>query len=354
MTMLKGIGPVSARKLLDTLDSVEQVFHLKNSELQRLTGFNTDVLNRSVRDKALEKADRILEQHSKHKIQCILLNDLNYPKRLSHCPDAPLVLYKLGSGELNHSRSVAIVGTRNNTSYGADVTKTIIKELAGGITQVISGLAEGVDTLAHRQSIQNNVNTVGVLGHGLDRIYPRSNVSLASEIIENGGALISEFPVGVKPDRENFPKRNRIVAGMTCSTIVVESSSKGGSLITARLALDYNRDVFAVPGSLFNKTSVGCNTLIYKHGALPYINGSQFLKEMGWEIKKPTTEQRRLPFELSSIQLNLYDFIRAQAPVSIDDISIALSIPISKLNVELLQLELKGVINCLPGCNYTI
>lgn len=353
LTMLRGIGPISARKLLDTLDSPEQFFYLKISEIQHLTGLNGDVLRKSERDKALVKADRILDQHSKHNINSVLLNDPDYPQRLFHCPDSPLVLYKVGDGDLNHSRSIAIVGTRNNTSYGEQVTRTIVEELSANIGQVVSGLAEGIDTIAHRESIKNKVNTVAVLGHGLDRIYPRSNHSLASEIIESAGALISEFPAGVKPDRENFPKRNRIVAGMTSSTIVVESSNKGGSLITARLALDYNRDVYSVPGSVFNKTSSGCNALINRQGALPYLNSKLFLKEMGWEASKSRSTQRSLPIELNSVQRSLYDYIRAKSPISIDDISMALQIPISKLNVELLQLELKGVINCLPGCNYT-
>lgn len=351
--MLRGIGPISARKLLDTLDNPEQAFYLNISEIQHLTGIGGDVLRKAERDQALAKADRILDQHSKHNIISVLLNDPDYPQRLFHCPDAPLVLYKVGAGDLNHSRSIAIVGTRNNTSYGEQVTRTIVEELSPDIGQIVSGLAEGVDTIAHREAIKNGVNTVAVLGHGLDRIYPRSNDSLASEIISSGGALISEFPVGVKPDRENFPKRNRIVAGMTSSTIVVESSIKGGSLITARLALDYNRDVYSVPGSVFNKTSKGCNALINRQGALPYLNSKLFLKEMGWEASKPRSAQRSLPIELNSVQRSLYDYIRAKSPISIDDISMALQIPISKLNVELLQLELKGVINCLPGCNYT-
>lgn len=351
--MLRGIGPISARKLIDTLGNPEQAFYLKMSEIQHLTGVSADVLKNSQRDQALIKADRILDQHSNYNINSVLLHDPDYPQRLFHCPDAPLVLYKIGVGDLNHSRSIAIVGTRNNTSYGEQVTRSIVEELSPDIGQIVSGLAEGIDTIAHRESIKNRVNTIAVLGHGLDRIYPRSNQSLANDIIENGGALISEFPMGVKPDRENFPKRNRIVAGMTSSTIVVESSIKGGSLITARLALEYNRDVYSVPGSVFNKTSSGCNALINRQGALPYINSKLFLKEMGWETSISRTAQRSLPLELSSVQRSLYDYIRAKSPISIDDISMDLQIPISKLNVELLQLELKGVINCLPGCNYT-
>jgi DNA processing protein len=353
MTMLKGIGPISARKLLDTVDSAEQLFYLKSYDLQHLTGLNRRLFVNSQREHALVKADKILEQHSKHNISSILINDEKYPQRLLHCPDAPLVLYKLGKGSLNYSRSVSVVGTRANTSYGDQVTRTIVNELSGEISQITSGLADGIDTIAHRESIQSGINTVAVLGHGLDRIYPSSNKELARDIIDNDGALISEFPFGVKPDRENFPKRNRIVAGITSATIVVESSSKGGSLITARLALDYNRDVFAVPGSLFSKTSSGCNALINRQGALPYLNGKLFLKEMGWAARKVKRAQRSLPIELNPVQRNLYDMIQSKAPISIDDIALALNVSISKLNVELLQLELKGVITCLPGCNYT-
>lgn len=354
MTMLKGIGPVSARRLLDTFDNPEQLFYLKKTEIQSLTGINSEILENSGRELALERADKILEQHCRYNIKSIVLGDDEYPLKLLHCPDAPLVLYKLGLGDLNHSKNIAIVGTRTSTSYGHLVTRNIVKDLNGEIEQITSGLAEGIDTEAHKASIEHGINTVAVLGHGLDRVYPSSNKELASEIIKNEGALISEFPVGVKPDRENFPKRNRIVAGMTNATIVVESSSKGGALITARLALDYNRDVFAVPGSLFNKASLGCNAMINQQVAVPYLNKGLFLKEMGWKAKKKKITQKSLPIGLNPIQSELYSFIRLKAPVSIDQISLVLNLSISKLNVELLQLELRGIIRSLPGCNYTI
>lgn len=353
MTLLRGIGTISARKIIDTLHTEEAFFYLKETDVQYLTGVRANTIKNAEREKALQLADRILEQHSKHGVKSIYIKDESYPERLSHCPDAPLILYMVGNADLNAKHSVSIVGTRNHSKYGELATKRIIDETHGITDQIISGLAEGIDTIAHKEAVEHDINTIAVLGHGLDRIYPRSNERLAFEIIEHGGALLSEFPFGVKPDRENFPKRNRIVAGMTEATVVVESSTKGGSLITARLAQDYNRDVFAVPGSIFNKNSAGCNLLIASNGAMPYIDGKQFTREMGWSRQPAPVTQKSLPIVINDIQKNIYEFIEKHSPVSIDLISLHLKIPISKLNVELLQLELKGIVNALPGCEYS-
>jgi DNA processing protein len=354
MTALKGIGAISIRRILDSLESPEQFFYLKPIDIQHLTGLSARTISNCKRDDALQKADKIIDQHLKNNVKCITIEDNQYPESLIHCPDAPVVIYSIGSSNLNETRSVSIVGTRKNSAYGERVTKKIVDDLSGEIDLIVSGLAKGIDTIAHTSSIEKDIKTLAVLGHGLDRVYPKSNSYLARKIIEKGGALISEFPFGVKPDRENFPKRNRIVAGMTNATIVVESSSKGGALITARLALDYNRDVFAVPGPLFKEASIGTNNLIKNNGASLFSDTQQFLIELGWKTRDALPRQGSLPISLNETQESLLKLIREKGPISIDNISRCLNLSISKLNTELLSLELRGVINCLPGCNYSV
>lgn len=351
--MLKGIGMISSRKIIDGLESEEDFFYLNESDIQYITGVRAEVIKNSQREKALFLADKIIEQHSKRGVKSVYIKDKTYPQRLLHCPDAPLVLYQLGEADLNGKNSIAIVGTRTSSQYGEQATRQIVKENQDAIWQIVSGLAEGIDTVAHQEALRHNINTIAVLGHGLDRIYPRGNEQLATEILEEGGALISEFPFGTKPDRENFPKRNRIVAGMTDATIVVESSTKGGSMITAQLAQDYNRDVFAIPGSIFNRNSAGCNLLIAKNGAIPYLNGKQFSRELGWLKEHKSCPQKSLPIALSAIQIRIYEFIRDHSPISIDKLSLQLKMSIASLNVELLQLEIKGIVRALPGCEYS-
>lgn len=354
MTLLRGIGTISARRIIDALETEEHFFYLKESEIQHITGIQSSVVTNSEREKALEAADQILEQHSKRGVKSIYLKDEQFPQRLLHCPDGPIIIYQLGTADLNPKNSISVVGTRNNSRYGEAATRRVLEETKEITHQVVSGLAEGIDTIAHQEALRHNLSTVAVLGHGLDRIYPKSNEGLAKEILARGGALLSEFPLGVKPDRENFPKRNRIVAGMTDATIVIESSLKGGSLITARLAQDYNRDVFAVPGSIFNKNSMGCNALLANNGATPYLNGKQFSNEMGWSRNRKSVPQKSMPLAISDVQKRIFEFIQKHSPVSIDLLSLHLKMPISNLNVELLQLELKGVVNALPGCEYSV
>lgn len=353
MTLLWGIGTLTARRIIDQLEDEEQFFYLKEVDIHHLTGVRLPVIKNSRRIEALKKADKIIDQHSKFGVKSVYIKDDFYPQRLAQCIDAPIILYQKGNTDLNSGPTVAIVGTRNNTYYGERAVQSIIKDTLGYVKQTVSGLAEGIDTIVHAESIKNGIPTIAVLGHGLDRVYPRSNMKLAGDILENDGSLITEFPFGTNPDRENFPKRNRIVAGMANSTIVVESTNKGGSMITAQLAFDYNRDVFAVPGSIFNNTSEGCNKLIANDIATPLISGRQFITSMGWDNKTNAIIQKGLPVSLNGDQNRIFDLIRTHSPISIDLLSLKLKMPISKLNVELLQLELKGVINSLPGCEYT-
>jgi DNA processing protein len=282
LSFLFGIGPKKASILVSKLGSPEAVFTVDLRSLHHMSGISMNIIRQMNRTAALEIADRQIEFIEKNNIRTHFYLDVNYPRRLRHCDDAPLVLYSKGNFDTNPSRSVAVVGTRSATDYGKGLCEELIQEFKGTEIQVVSGMAFGIDICAHQLCVKHGIQTVGVLGHGLDRIYPQLHKRTAEQILEHGG-LLTEFIPGTKPDRENFPMRNRIVAGMTDATIVIESKNSGGSLITAELANDYNRDVFAYPGNIGQIHSEGCNQLIRTNKAHLLTGGVQFLKEMGWQ-----------------------------------------------------------------------
>lgn len=351
LTQLCGIGPVTQKRILKSVDDPEIIFHLNPVDLQHITGLSGRIIRQLEREKALEKADKIIDQHSKYDIKTLFISDTNYPDKLSHCPDAPLVLYQKGELSLKDLHKVAIVGTRDATHYGLDITEKIVKSFKNIPLCVVSGLAIGIDTAAHKACLQNDIPTIGVLAHGLDRIYPSENRELA-KILSAKGALLTEFPFETNPDRENFPKRNRIVAGLCDATIVVESKTKGGSLITADLANDYNRDVFAVPGNIGQKNSAGCNRLIYEQKAHLLESPKKFLEFMEWDGL--TIPARKPLIGLTVLQEMIMNVIQQKQPAAIDIISIRSNIPLNILNAELFHLELKGVIKALPGKKYIL
>lgn len=304
-------------------------------------------------DEIRRLAEKELEWIERNHIHVCCIGDPEYPKRLNSCPDAPYMFYYKGTPAFNEPKMVAVVGTRNISPYGKEVTRKIIEELAQYEVCVVSGLARGVDTVAHEQSLESGLKTVAVLGSGLGTIYPDCNERLAHRIAESDGAVVSEFPSKTKPDRQNFPQRNRIIAGMTDATIVMETAEKGGSIITAHIANSYNRDVFAVPGSILSPTQSGCHALIRKNVAALVTSGADVAELMGWDIDAPKAVQRSLFVELSSEEQEVSDLIANQPNIVIDDLSAALPqhTP-SKLASLLLQLELKGFIVCEPGKKY--
>lgn len=291
----------------------------------------------------------------KHNIHLCFYTDKDYPKRLKNCCDAPSMFYYKGKNVFNEQRMVAVVGTRNISLYGKDVTNKIVSELAAHGVCVVSGLARGVDAVAHEQALDSGMKTAAVLGCGLRTIYPDTNERLARRILEQGGAIVSEFPFETKPDRQNFPQRNRIIAGMCDATIVMETATKGGSIITAYLAQSYNRDVMAVPGSIFSPTSDGCHRLITNNIAALATSGDEVARLMGWDLQPPQAVQRKLFVELTDDEQLLADVIAEQPSIMIDDLigKLPQHTP-SRLAALLLQLELKGMIECLPGQMYRI
>lgn len=353
LTLLNGIGPRKAGMLISKLGCVEAIFEEKLSVIQGETGINMGLLKRINRENALREAEKQLDFIYKHEIQTHFYLDSNYPRRLRQCADAPYLLYSKGNFEPNPSKSLAIVGTRNATEYGKTLCEELIQSMSDNDIQVVSGMAYGIDICAHQACVKNGVSTVGVLGHGLDRIYPSIHRRTAEQMVENGG-LLTEFLPGTKPDKENFPMRNRIVAGMTDATIVLESKTSGGSLITAELAFDYNKDVFAYPGNIGQIYSEGCNKLIQQNKAHLITNGSEFLKFMSWELnEKNKAIQPPIFQDLSSEEQQLLDCLDSSIE-HIDVLALRMNKPVSMISVLLLTMELKGLLKSYPGNKYGI
>ncbi|MEC3878881.1 DNA-processing protein DprA [Parapedobacter sp. 10938] len=353
LTKVNGVGPVIGRHLLSYFGSAEAVFAAAKKGFGSLQGLNNRVIEGLSSADVFNVAEKELQFIEKHNIQPLFWGDKAYPKRLAECADAPLLLYYRGNTDLNAPRMVSIVGTRNATAYGKSICADFIKALAPYHVTVISGLAYGIDSYAHRNALNHEIPTVGVLGHGLDRIYPAANREMAAKMLTCGG-LLTEFPSGTKPDRQNFPMRNRIIAGLADVTIVVEAAAKGGALITAELANSYSRDVCAFPGSLNQEFSAGSNYLIKTHRA-HLITGAKDLQYlMNWELAPAPkqSKQLQLPVALTASQQRVYDMIHAGGELSIDTLSLQLKWPQSKLAVTLLELEMHGVVVALPGKVY--
>jgi len=353
LTFMNKVGPIRAKELLQSGLTPEQILLDNAKTLSKISGFNHSYFSETNRAAALNKAVEVCKELKKLSIRPIYFEEKDYPRRLKNCTDAPLVIYQKGNFDFNQTKIIAIVGTRSATSYGNDICREFIKEIKDQNITVVSGLAHGIDAMVHRCCIEFNVPTIAVLGHGLDMVYPAVHRNLATKMLSNG-CLMSEFVPGTQPDRENFPKRNRIVAGMTDATIVVESKKRGGSLITANLANDYNRDVFAFPGSVHMETSRGCNHLIASQKAHLIQGADNFLHLMGWEKKEAgsVNQQKQLFLEFTNQQKKIIDLIQDERQIQLDVLAIKLEMPISILNQELFHLEMDGVVRSLPGKSY--
>ena len=299
LTLVPNIGDVHAKMLLQHYGSAQAVFKARTGALEKLEGIG------SVRANAIKKfddfntAEKEIAFIEKYKIKTLFLTDKDYPQRLLNCYDSPTILFYKGTADLNTSKIVAIVGTRSNTDYGKSFTEKLVKDLSEQNILIVSGLAFGIDAYAHKAALKNNLPTVGVVGHGLDTIYPAANAGLAKEMIKHDGGILTEFFSNTKPDKHNFPLRNRLVAGLCDATVVVETAIKGGSMITAKLADAYNRDVFAVPGRTVDKNSGGCNHLIKNNKAILLTDADELLEVMGWKEKKTKTKPNKGSFLLS-------------------------------------------------------
>ena len=357
LTYIKNIGATLAKSLVSYFGDAEAIFNAPKAKLMKVPGIGEKTVSQMDVATALTKAEAELKYIEKNNIDVLFYTDSRYPKRLKNCNDSPVLLYSKGNANLNTTRVISIVGTRNATEYGKQLCKQLIEELASYNILVISGLALGIDVAAHKDCLKYSVPTVGVLGHGLDRMYPGQNRSTAEKMVENGG-LLSEYPSGTIPDRENFPQRNRIVAGMADATIVVEAGIKGGALITAEIANSYNRDVFAFPGRVGDDYSEGCNFLIRNNKAALLTGAADLAYSLGWE--KPgdgehIVEQLTLPIDLSTEEQLIFGILKQhKGAIGIDDLSIKTQMATSVLAMNLLNMEMQGFIRSLPGKMYKI
>lgn len=354
--MIPGIGDITAKKLVAYCGGVEAVFREKLKGLMKVPGIGQTLAETIARNDVLSRAEKEIKYIQKNNIKPLFYLDEGYPERLKHCEDSPVMLYFNGEADFNIPRIVAIVGTRKATEYGKKICHSLVEGLASLNVMVVSGLAYGIDIHAHRAALEMGLPTVGVLGHGLNMLYPQTHKATAEKMMKNGG-LLTDFSSDSKFIPENFPKRNRIVAGLSDAVIIVEAAKEGGALITADIANSYNRDVFAFPGRVGDQYSEGCNNFIKTNRAALIQSAKDLVYIMGWEEKKEKKNQniqKQLFVELSNEEKLIVDFLNTSESVSVDMLSLKLNLPASKTAAVLLNLEFMGVIRCLPGKIYQL
>ncbi len=353
ITKIPKVGAVTARTLISYCGSVEAVFKAKKKDLLKIPNVGETLANNILQQNVLHLAEQEIKFIERYKIQPIFYLDKNYPGRLKHYNDAPLMLFFKGNSDLNHSRIVGIIGTRKPTDRGKAMCEEIVEQLQEYNVLVISGLAYGIDITAHKKSVDLGIETIGTLGHGLDRIYPSAHKDTAEKMIKCGG-LLTEFTSGTMPHKDNFPARNRIIAGLADALIVVETARSGGSIITAKFANEYNKDVFAIPGRIKDKYSEGCNMLIKTHLANLMESVEDIKYIMRWEIDDHKNKQRSLFVELSEIEQKIVDTLKSEESVDIDTLAFKMALAPSILSMNLLNLEFQNIIKTLPGKRYML
>ena len=356
LTQIAGVGVALTRNLMQIVGDEEQIFKESAKNLEKIQGISFRLINEIKSKEVLRKAEEELAFVSKNNLQLLFFTSPNYPERLTHCVDAPILLYVKGDSNLNYKKVVSIVGTRNATPQGYEVCKQFVRDLSAKFSNIIvvSGLAYGIDICAHRAALENGVPTAAVLAHGLDRIYPAMHRKTAIDMLD-AGALVTEFPSGTQPERFNFVRRNRIVAGLADALVVIESSSKGGSLITAEIANSYYREVFAVPGRVTDAASVGCNNLIATDRAILMQDIKGFINHMGWdESVKPQPRQKELFLQLTETEERVFNALNKVESIHVNMLAIELDVPVSELFFTLLELEMKNVVKTLPGGVYKL
>ncbi|WP_281227339.1 DNA-processing protein DprA [Flavobacterium aquiphilum] len=346
---VEGVGDIMAKKLLAHFGTAEKVLNAKPSQLAAIDGVGA-VLLKNFKDKTIfDKAKRELDFIEKNNITVLGFQDGNYPERLKHCIDGPVLLFSSGNIDLKNRKIISIVGTRQITSYGTEFCRKLIEDLVPLDSVIVSGFAYGVDIVAHQLAMDYDLQTIGVVAHGLNQIYPKPHKKYVAKMEQNGG-FMTEFWSNANPDKENFVRRNRIVAGMSEATIVIESAEKGGSLITANMANDYNRDVFAVPGRTTDKYSQGCNNLIKTQKASVLTCAADLIYNLNWDIAKETKAvQKQLFVTLDDDEQKIYDYLLKTGKELMDIIALHCDFPIYRISGLLLNMELKGVIRPLPG-----
>tara|TARA_B100000787_G_scaffold31421_1_gene21177 strand:- start:8349 stop:9449 length:1101 start_codon:yes stop_codon:yes gene_type:complete len=345
----KSIGDILAKKLIATFGNAADIFKEKENVLHKINGIGSYAIQNLLDDSTQKIAENELDYINNNEIEYSYFLDNDYPKNLQHCIDAPILFFKDGDIDFSNERIISVVGTRTMTNYGSYFCDKLIEELSIYNPIIVSGFAYGVDICAHKAAMKNNLQTIAVLAHGFEHIYPKSHKKYIHKVNECGG-FITDFFHNDTPQRENFLKRNRIVAGISKATIVIESASKGGSLVTADIANSYNRDVFAVPGRVNDSMSQGCNDLIFRNKAHLLKSSDDIIKMLNWDISGVSIpKQTKLFIELTDDQQKIVDFLQKKEQQLFDIIALETNIPVYKLASILLELELKNIITPLPG-----
>jgi DNA protecting protein DprA len=356
LTILKGVGDVLARHLLQYFGSAEEVFKAKRPLLEKVPGIGLYTAEQieKARAEALTRAEKELVFIDKNKIRMYAFTEEDYPKRLKECQDAPVVFYYKGTADLSASKIISIVGTRRVSDYGRKLTEELIRNMSEMFPElvVVSGLAYGVDVCAHRSALKYNLPTVGVLAHGLDRIYPAAHRNTAVEMVKKGG-LLTDFMSETNPDRENFLRRNRLIAGLADATIVAESAEKGGSLVTADIAFSYGRDVYAFPGRTTDECSLGCNRLIQMNKAGLISSAKDLVMSLCWDSEAKTVAQQSFSFP-EKPDHPVIRLLKEKGEFHVNQLATEMNLPIHKLTPTLFELELEGHIKALPGGLYRL
>ncbi len=352
---IDGIGDYLIKQVISYTGSAEKAFKTPKGKLMQIPGVGEVTAEAILNGKPFLEAEKELRRAEKESVELVFYMDKKYPSRLKSIPDAPSILYMKGNIDFENLKSVAIVGTRQATPYGKSQVEKIIQELAPHQPLIVSGLAYGIDIHAHKQAVKHNLPTIGIMGSGMDRIYPAAHRDTARKMFEHGG-LVTENCFGTKPDAHNFPQRNRIIAGLCDALLVIEAAEKGGALITAEIANTYNKDVFACPGSIGETFSAGCNNLIKSNKAhlLTSVKDIEYI--MGWDAAKPPKKKASATLEgyEPDEQTVLKVMIDKKANVLIDELSWKANLPVSQLASVLLGLEFKGIVKSMPGKQYAL
>lgn len=352
---IPGLGDYLIRQLVSYCGSAENVFRIPRGKLLKIPGVGAATADAITQGKPFALAEKEWQRAQKEKVDLLFFTDEHYPSRLRQVNDAPTMLYVKGNMQLENPRTVAIVGTRQSTSYGRECVEHLVRDLVPHHALIVSGLAYGIDIHAHKQALHHNLPTVGVMGSGMDVIYPAAHREIATKMMAHGG-LLTEHPFGTQPDAHNFPARNRIVAALSDAIIIVEAAEKGGALITADIANSYNKDVFAMPGNLKQSHSVGCNNLIKSNRAhlLTSVRDLEYI--MNWDARSKPVKKEPVSLEgfSSEEQRIIQALLDNQKQLMIDELSWRTNLPISQIASLLLTLEFKGIVASLPGKIYKL
>lgn len=348
LSKIPDTGPILHQRLLQHFGNAQAVLKAKKKELLQVDGIGEALATKIKQWDDFNVVADELRFIEKHHIDITPIGDPNYPKKLRECIDAPILLFSKGNSSLNATKMLSIIGTRNNTIYGRTTTELLIASLPKEVV-IVSGLAFGIDAIAHKAALQQGLQTFAVLAHGLNDLYPAQHKGLAREIMQQG-ALITEFGKTTKADKHNFPRRNRIVAGMADATIVIETAAKGGSMITADMAFHYNRDLFAVPGRINDEKSEGCLRLIEQNKAMVFTSANSLLQSLNWATKEKTTPSIQLDLgTLTEEEQKIISILDQHRSMYIDDLATEMGIPAGDFAASLLSLEMEMRITVFPG-----